>query len=156
MLEGVIAEFSLPWPKPFCLFVPLLCLEAPAEAQVVVMLGAIHKPADDTQVRAGTKLMHICKLFFSLYHTLHTPLSFWENIPVACSPHSQMRSIEIGCLCSSRWSCCSEQVQTDRAIAIATEVMCEIPGNWSFSSPTHSGPFSDFSHLFFFPKVHIN
>lgn len=162
MLEGVIAEFSLPRPKPYCLSVLWLCLEAPAETQVVVVLGAIHKCApDDTLVRGGTRLMHICKLFFSIYHHPRpTHTFFGENVPVACPPRSQMRTIKIAWLCGSRWSCCSEQVQTDRAIAIATEVMCEIPGNRSSSSsPTHSGPFSDFSPFFFcvvFPKVPVS
>lgn len=81
-------------PNFFCVSLQWLSLEAPA-AQVVVVLGAICKHApNETLTRAGTRLMRVCKLFFSLYHT--TPIAFFgENIPGFRPPHSQMRTIKL-------------------------------------------------------------
>lgn len=146
-----------PDPNLFALSVLWLCLGAPAETQVVAVLGAVHKHAPGTTlVRTGTRLMQICKLFLSLYHTPTHITYSWHKHPHGLFPTLQKGPAEIAWLCGSGWSCCSEQVQTDREIAIATEVVCEIPGNCSSSSssssPTHSGPFSDFFPLFF-PKV---
>lgn len=93
-------------------------------------------------------------LLLSLSQSPHITY-FWSQHPHCLLPTLQKGPTKIAWLCGSGWSCCSEQVQTDRAIAIATEVVCEIPGNQSSSSsssPTYSGPFSDFFPLFFSPQ----
>lgn len=85
-----------PDPNLFALSVLWLCLGAPAETQVVAVLGAVQKHGPGmTLARTDTRLMYICKLFFSVYLSPHTSPFFGVNIPTARSPHSKRALLEL-------------------------------------------------------------
>lgn len=108
MLDGATAEFSLPRPKPFRLFVSWLHVDAPAKLR-----WCTHRYSPDLVLQEqepgecmfeNSSSLPIMSLPFP-----PSPLFWGGNVPTACP--SLPKQNYWYCL---KWSCCSEQVWTDR------------------------------------------